>query len=78
MESQMESAQSSHPPGASRLTPDQRAWVRALEGLELSRTRVLHDLAAATHPCHRELLESALKHLEEKIAALNRTGLPRS
>jgi hypothetical protein len=31
---------------------------------------VLADLAAATHPRRREQLESALRHLDEKIAAL--------
>jgi hypothetical protein len=38
--------------------------------LELSRKRVLADLEAATHPRRREQLESALRHLDEKLRAL--------
>lgn len=40
-------------------------------GLELSRTRILHDLESATHPNHRRSLEAALAHLDKKIADLN-------
>ena len=40
-------------------------------GLELSRTRILHDLESATHPNHRKSLEAALEHLDKKIADLN-------
>jgi hypothetical protein len=40
------------------------------ESLELSRTRVLKDLGSATHPRRREQLEAALRHLNEKLAAL--------
>ena len=38
--------------------------------LELSRTRILHDLESATHPNHRKSLEAALAHLDKKIADL--------
>jgi hypothetical protein len=40
-------------------------------GLQLSRTRILHDLESATHPNHRKSLEAALEHLDRKIADLN-------
>jgi hypothetical protein len=40
-------------------------------GLELSRTRIRHDLESATHPNHRKSLEAALEHLDRKIADLN-------
>jgi len=53
-----------------RLTAEQMARQQEIESLQLSRTRVLHDLEAATHPRHRESLEAALRFLEEKIAAL--------
>ena len=43
---------------------------RERESLELSRTRVLQDLAAAKNPKYRELLERSLRFLDEKIAAL--------
>jgi hypothetical protein len=70
VESQMESARSDHPQAKGTPIPEQQARRRELDGLELSRTRVLHDLAAATHPRHRESLEAALKFLEDKIASL--------
>jgi len=38
--------------------------------LQLSRTRILNDLASATHPNHRKSLEAALAHLEKKIDEL--------
>ena len=38
--------------------------------LELSRTRVLHDLEAATHPRRKEQLTAALKHLEAQLSNL--------
>ena len=68
--SQIEAAQTEHSQGTGRPDPQVQARRRELDGLELSRTRVLRDLAAATHPRHREMLEAALKHLEEKIAGL--------
>lgn len=40
------------------------------QSLELSRTRVLKDLESATHPRRREQLEAALRHLDQKLAAL--------
>ena len=40
------------------------------QSLELSRTRVLRDLETASHPRRREQLEAALRHLDEKLAAL--------
>lgn len=41
------------------------------KGLELSRTRIAHDLESATHPNHRKSLEAALAHLDKKLADLN-------
>ncbi len=38
--------------------------------LQLSRTRIVNDLASATHPNHRKSLEAALAHLEKKISEL--------
>jgi len=40
---------------------------REIEMLELSRTRVLADLATATNPRYRAQLEAALKHLDAKL-----------
>jgi len=39
--------------------------------LQLSRTRIVNDLATATHPQHRKSLEAALAHLDKKIADLS-------
>lgn len=53
-----------------RLSPEELARQHQRESLELSRTRVLHDIEAATHPRYREILEAALLHLEKQIAVL--------
>jgi len=38
--------------------------------LQLSRTRIINELASATHPNHRKSLEAALAHLDKKISEL--------
>lgn len=53
-------------------TPEQIALDEARAEIEFERTRVLHELEAATHPRHREMLEAGLRHLDEKLAALSR------
>jgi hypothetical protein len=40
------------------------------ELLELSRTRVLRDLESARNTRYRQMMESALRHLDDQIAAL--------
>jgi len=72
VESQQESAAAVR--AVSRQADDPEARVRRQErgDLELSRTRVLRELAAAVHPRHREQLEAALRYLDSKIAATNR------
>jgi hypothetical protein len=44
--------------------------IKKRESLLLSRTRVLHDLGSANNPRYREILQSALKHLDEKLAEI--------
>jgi hypothetical protein len=39
--------------------------------LELSRTRVLHDLESATHERRRQQLKAALEYLDGKLSALD-------
>jgi hypothetical protein len=51
-------------------TPEQIARETQRKDLQLSRTRIVNDLAAATHPNHRKSLEAALAHLDKKIAEL--------
>jgi hypothetical protein len=70
VESQIESAEARRTPSAGRRSTEQSALERERNGLELSRTRVLRDLASAASPRRREMLEAALKHLEERLAAL--------
>jgi hypothetical protein len=71
VESQMEEAALRRAaPKQTPLTADEIRLRAERESLELSRKRVLGDLEAATHPRRREQLQSALRHLEDKIAAL--------
>ncbi|HVW08961.1 MAG TPA: hypothetical protein VHC90_10280 [Bryobacteraceae bacterium] len=71
VESQMEEAAARR--SAARqtpLTPEEIRVRTERESLELSRTRVLKDLESTTHPRRREQLEAALRHLNQKLAAL--------
>ncbi|MGH9545880.1 MAG: hypothetical protein ACRD23_11765 [Terriglobales bacterium] len=53
-----------------RVTPEQAARKQARDAIELSRRRVLQQLQAAQHPRHRQMLESALSELDERLARL--------
>jgi hypothetical protein len=57
-----------------RISAEQIQLQREREGLELSRTRVLQDLASAVNPKYREMLERSLAHLDEKLAALKQSA----
>jgi len=72
VESQIEAAErrTAHPK-TPRATPAQIERERERESIELSRTRVLQDLAAATNPHYRDLLQRSLQYLDEKLKALN-------
>ncbi len=72
IESQIEAA--AERPSASRpqRTPEEIALERERESLELSRTRVLQDIAAASNPKYRELLQRSLSFLESKLKDLER------
>jgi len=54
----------------SRMTPKQAADKRQIDGLFLSRQRVLQQLASAHDPRHREMLEVALADLDQRIQDL--------
>jgi hypothetical protein len=72
VESQIESAEHRHTsPKEVRLTPTELRRVQQLEGLQLSRTRVLNDIQHATNPRYRDQLQGALRHLESQIDALS-------
>lgn len=71
VESQMEEAAARR--AATRQTPPTAEQIRVQserQSLELSRTRVLKDIEAATNPRRREQLEAALQHLDRKLAEL--------
>jgi len=52
-------------------TPEELKRDEERKDLQLSRTRIVNDLATATHPQHRKSLEAALAHLDKKIADLS-------
>ena len=53
------------------LTVEEVRLQREREGLELSRTRVLQDMASAHNPKYREMLGRSLEFLDEKLKALD-------
>jgi hypothetical protein len=57
--------------GSEPKTPEQLRREQERKDLQLSRTRIVNDLATATHPNHRKSLEAALAHLDKKIAELS-------
>ncbi|HET9406894.1 MAG TPA: hypothetical protein VFO39_06615 [Candidatus Sulfotelmatobacter sp.] len=70
VEAQQEELASKPAQKRSILTPDQAARQRELEGLKLSRNRIVQQLAAIQDPRRRTMLEKALSDLEMKIRAL--------
>jgi len=53
---------------ARTLTPDEQARQTRRQGLELARSRAAADLARATAPAHRRMLEQAIAALEKQLA----------
>jgi len=51
-------------------TPEQLMREEQIKDLQLTRIRIVNDLASATHPNHKKSLEAALAHLDKKIADL--------
>src|SRR5215472_13395832 len=71
VESQVEATQTTQQKTAQGpKSPEQIQRDQQRKDLQLSRTRVLNDLAAATHPNHRKSLEAALAHLDQKLSEL--------
>jgi hypothetical protein len=50
-----------------QLSPQQQTAKREHANLELVRTRLQNDLAAATNDRHRAMIEAALKDVEKKL-----------
>ena len=72
VESQVEETQApKQKPGWGSKTPEELKRDEERKDLQLSRTRIVNDLAIATHPQHRKSLEAALAHLDKKIADLS-------
>ena len=73
VESQIESAAQRRAAAAATALTTQQIELRAdRQRIELSRTRVLHDLDAATNPRYRAMLEASLLYLDQKLAELDR------
>jgi len=72
VESQIEAAETraSHS-RAAQLSAQELSLQRERESIELSRTRVLQDLASAMNPKYRVLLQRSLHYLDEKLKALS-------
>ena len=72
VESQVEATQApKEKSGSGPKSPEQLKLEQERKDLQLSRTRIVNDLASATHPNHRKSLEAALAHLDKKIADLS-------
>ncbi len=71
VESQMELAESGKTTSAvERSSKEQIERQRKKESLELTRKRVVNDLAACRNPRYRVVLEAGLAHLDREIQAL--------
>lgn len=71
VESQIEAAEARNSQRKiAQATAEQVRLEKERESIELSRTRVLQDLAAAANPKYRELLKRSLQHLDDKLSAL--------
>lgn len=68
VESQQEGVELAKTSG--RVLAEDRESAAKLRSLELSRTRVVHDLQTARSDVHRTALENALRFLDSEIARL--------
>ena len=70
VEEQMDARERLRSPAPKPPDPAQLKANQERESLELSRTRVLQDLAVAKNQNYRALLQRSLAYLDERIAAL--------
>ena len=70
VESQVEQTQAQQKTHPGARSAEQICREQQRKDLQLSRTRIMNDLASATHPNHRKSLEAALAHLEKKLSEL--------
>ncbi len=72
VEAQVEAAEATrNKSGSGTRSAEQLQREQQRRDLQLSRTRVVNDLATVTNPNHRKSLEAALAHLDKKIAELS-------
>ena len=64
---QAEASAQSTKSGAERRTPEEALRWREIEGLRLSRQRIVEQLASTNDPRHRKMLEAALTDLESRM-----------
>jgi hypothetical protein len=69
IEEQQAEAATRKQPARKKLSPQEAVQVRQLEGLRLSRQRVLQQLQKAHDPRLRQILEHALADLDHQIEA---------
>ena len=53
-----------------KVTAEEQERLTRRASLELARTRAVTDLASATRPAHKSMLEQAIKALDEQLAKL--------
>jgi hypothetical protein len=70
VEAQQEEAVAEASRELGQLTPEQLAARRRRAELELMRKKLEHDLAAATNPRYRQMLEQGIADLEQKLRAI--------
>jgi hypothetical protein len=66
---QAEAAETMREP-KTRLSSEQAAHQRTLDGVRLTRKSVLHRLDSAADPRHRQMLQDALSELDRRIQTL--------
>lgn len=77
VESQIEAAEArASQSKKKRISDEQVKRQRERESLELSRVRVVRDLASAVNPKYKEQLQKSLDHLDQKLAELNKPDRP--
>ena len=77
VESQIEEAEDRRARfAAAKLSAEETLRQRELESLQLSKVRVSRDIEGSNNPRYRESLQAALKHLEQKISALELPSAP--
>jgi len=72
VESQIEDAEAAKGNRDGSLSPRQAELRQKRDGLLLSRSRILQDLATARNPRYRRILQDALEHLERELAQMEK------